>query len=921
MNLSPSLDSETTTPSTPEIWHTQTETALFSKLKTSTKGLSKQEIQSRRKIYGANKLPQAEPPSWWEIAIRQFQSPFVYILAVAGIVSLAVGEFIDAGFIFGVLCLNGAIGGVQEWKAEQNAQALQKLLQIRATVEREGRVYEIDAEELVPGDIIWLESGNRVAADLRLLMTHGFEIDESLLTGESSSVLKNSEWTGDSFIQVADRKNMSYAGSIVVRGRGRGVVVATGMSTEIGGLAKAMMETDSGKPPLIIRMEQFSQTLAWVVMVAILVVGILGILIQGYGVLDMFMFGVALAVAVIPEGLPVALTVALAIGTKRMVERGVIIRRLAAVEGLGSCTMIASDKTGTLTCNELTVKEVRLLNGTVCEVTGQGFAPHGKMIFEGREIDSVNDVGGMEPLITAAVLCNEADLHAHDGEEWLHRGDPTDIALLSLGRKLGIGKEELLETFPQINQIPFEPEYQFSASFHHLPTGEVRTYVKGSPEQVLSMCKGGREEKVLNSVLQTAEEMAAKGFRVLAFAQGPASINLDSNHPPAEPTELEFLGFAGMIDPLREGVREAIASCREAGIEVAMITGDHPVTAFTIARNLGLNLNQDQVVTGAQLQNKSPEEIQEVVKKARVFARVAPHQKLDLVKAMQATGHFVAVTGDGVNDAAALRAANIGAAMGKSGTDVAREAAELVISDDNFATIVAGVEKGRIAYDNIRKVIFMLISTGAAEVVLVILAVAAGFPLPLTPAQLLWLNLVTQGIQDVSMGFEPGEGDELKRRPRDIQEPIFNPLMIERSAIVALWMGILGFFLFKGMLDSGVPLESARNSLLLLIVLFVNIHMFSCRSETKSVFKIPLMQNPVLVFGVLGAFLSHVLAMYLPIGQLVLKTQPVDGKTWLLMVGFASTTLLLMEWHKRWWNKRQVRKGLIWNSLNKPNTA
>lgn len=897
--------SSATPSSSEEAWHTQTEADLFLKLDSTQKGLSSQEAQSRLQTYGANKLPRAEPPPWWEIAIRQFQSPFVYILAVAAVVSLFIGELIDAGFIIGVLCLNATIGGIQEWKAEQSAQALQKLLQIRATVERDGRVYEVSAEDVVPGDTVWLESGNRVPADLRLLMTHGLEIDESLLTGESLPVLKNSAWNGESLAPVADRLNMGYAGSIIIRGRGRGIVTTTGMNTEIGHLAKAMMEAGPGKPPLLIRMEQFSQTLAWVVMISIFVVGFLGILFQGYGVLDMFMFGVALAVAVIPEGLPIALTIALAIGTKRMAEHGVIVRRLAAVEGLGSCTMIASDKTGTLTCNELTVKEIHLPNGSVCQVSGQGFAPNGKIIFNEHTINSINEVEGLESLITTAVLCNEGDLHAHDGK-WSHRGDPTDIALLSLGQKIEVGQEQLLETCPQVNQIPFEPEYQFSASFHQLPSGEIRTFVKGSPEQVLSMCLV--EKKSIKTILQIVEGMAEKGYRVLAFAHGPAPKNLDPHHPPAEPTKLEFLGLAGMIDPLREGVCEAIASCRDAGVDVAIITGDHPITAFTIARELGLEVTPEQVVIGSQLQGKSPEEMREVVKTARVFARVAPYQKLELVNAMRAVGHFVAVTGDGVNDAPALRTANIGAAMGQSGTDVAREAAELVISDDNFATIVKGVRQGRIAYENIRKVIFMLISTGAAEVVVVTLAVAAGFPLPLTPVQLLWMNLVTQGIQDVSMGFEPGEGDELKRKPRDVGEPIFNHLMIERSAFIAVWIGALAFILFQQLLQAGVALESARNILLLFIVLFVNIHMFNCRSETKSAFKTPLMQNPVLLFGVLGAFLSHVLAMYLPAGQMILKTQPVDGQTWLLVVALASTSILLMEWHKRWWNKRQERK-------------
>ncbi len=889
-------------------WHRGDKETLLSHFGGSNRGLSKEDAQTRLKKYGANRLPQAEQAPWWEILFRQFLSPFVYILAVAALVSLAVGEFIDAGFIFGVLCLNAGIGGFQEWKAERSAQALQQLLQIRATVERDGRVFEVKAEKVVPGDIVWLESGNKVPADVRLLMAHGLEVDESLLTGESQAVHKSSDWREDAPVPVADRLNMGHAGSIVVRGRGKGLVVATGMETEVGQVATDMMGTGPGKPPLIVRMDEFSQTLAWVVMVAIFVVGLLGVLIQGYSVLSMFMFAVALAVAVIPEGLPVALTVALSIGTNRMARRKVIVRRLAAVEGLGSCTLIASDKTGTLTCNELTVREIRLPNGALLQVSGQGFVPRGIIMKEEREIKTEDPPEGLDSIIRAMILCNEGDLHRLDGE-WVFRGDPTDIALLSVGEKLGREKEVLLNAHPQINQIPFEPEYQYSASFHKMPDESARVFVKGSPERVLSMCV--QKNETGNSPthwLGVAEEMAAKGYRVLALAEGLASEDLDEAHAPSEPSQLKFLGLVGMIDPLRDGVREAVSACRSAGVEVAIITGDHPVTALAIARDLGLEMTQDQVVTGKVLETKSPDEIKTIVQTARLFARVAPRQKLDLVKAMQRAGHFVAVTGDGVNDAPALRAANIGAAMGKSGTDVAREAAALVISDDNFATIIGGVEEGRIAYSNIRKIIFMLISTGAAEVVLVILAVAFGLPLPLSPVQLLWLNLVTQGIQDVGMGFEPGEGDELKQKPRHPDEPIFNRLMIERSAIVALFMGGLWFLLFYWMLKTGMDLKSARNILLLLVVLFVNVHIANCRSETKSAFQIPLMRNPVLVFGVLTAFLFHVLAMYLPLGQWTLKTEPVSVGTWLLAAGLASTSIILMEWHKRWWNRRQEIK-------------
>ncbi len=888
-------------------WHRGDKENLLSHLGGSNAGLSEKDAQARLKKYGPNRLPQAKPPLWWEILFRQFLSPFVYILAVAALVSLAVGEFIDAGFIFGVLCLNAGIGGFQEWKAERSAQALQQLLQIRATVERDGRVFEVKAETVVPGDIVWLESGNKVPADVRLLMAHGLEVDESLLTGESMAVNKNSAWMEDAPVPVADRLNMAHAGSIVVRGRAKGLVVATGMETEVGQVAVDMMGAGQGIPPLMIRMEKFSQTLAWVVMVAIFIVGLLGVVVQGYSVLSMFMFAVALAVAVIPEGLPVALTVALSIGTNRMARRKVIVRRLAAVEGLGSCTLIASDKTGTLTCNELTVREIRLPDGAILQVTGQGFVPRGIIMKEEREIKPDDPPDGLEAVIRAMVLCNEGDLHRLD-EEWVFRGDPTDIALLSLGEKLGWEKEVLINEFPQINLIPFEPEYQYSASYHQTPEGSARAFVKGSPERVLSMCAEKDENGNSEHWLGVAEELASKGYRVLALAEGAAPENLDEAHAPPEPSQLKFLGLVGMIDPLRDGVREAVSACRNAGIEVAIITGDHPVTALAIARDLGLEMTSDQVVTGKELATKSPDEIRTIVKTARLFARVAPRQKLDLVKAMQQAGHFVAVTGDGVNDAPALRSANIGAAMGKSGTDVAREAAELVISDDNFATIIGGVEEGRIAYSNIRKIIFMLISTGAAEVVLVVLAVAFGLPLPLTPVQLLWLNLVTQGIQDVGMGFEPGEGDELKQKPRHPDEPIFNRLMIERSAIVALFMGGLWFLLFYWMLNAGMDLNTARNTLLLLVVLFVNVHIVNCRSETKSAFQIPLMRNPVLVFGVLAAFLFHVLAMYLPLGQWTLKTEPVGFGTWLAAVGLASTSIILMEGHKRWWNRRQEKK-------------
>ena len=626
---------------------------------------------------------------------------------------------------------------------------------------------------------------------------------------------------------------------------------------------------------------------ALVVMVAAVGIALFGILRHSYGLVEMFMFAVALAVSAIPEGLPVALTVALAVATHRMAQAGVIVRRLPAVEGLGSCTLIASDKTGTLTCNELTVRQICLPDGERFTVTGEGFAPVGQVQRQGKTVPP--GYGPLERLARTAVLCSEADLHSDDGG-WTWRGDPTEIALLSLGRKLGWRRVVALDRHPQVNEIPFEPEYQFSASYHRID-GAVQVLVKGAPERVLAMCQAPPP-----GAAETYHSLAAQGYRVLALAEGAAPPNLEATQLPPPPTGLTLLGFVAMIDPLRPGVAQSIAACHRAGIAVWMVTGDHPTTAAAIAQNLGLS--HHRVVTGQELGEQSERQVQQLIQTSCVFARIAPHQKLQLVAAAQAAGHFVAVTGDGVNDAPALRAAHIGVAMGKAGTDVAREASELVISDDNFATLVAGIREGRIAYDNVRKVIYLLVSTGAAEIVLLGLAVMLGLPLPLLPVQILWLNLVTNGIQDIALAFEPGEGDALQRRPRSPQEPVFNRLMIERTLIAAAVMGGVGFSLFAWLLQAGQEEAAARNSLLLLMVLFENVHIANCRSEVKSSFQLPLGRTPILLMGMAAAFLLHVVAMHLPLGQALLSTQPVAPGTWLLLVGLSLTVLVAMEGHK-----------------------
>lgn len=862
------------------------------------------EAQDRLGSYGPNRLPEQPAPTLWEILLRQFRSPLIYILGAAAAVSLAIGDLKDAGFIAAVLILNALIGGYQEWRAEKSSRALQKFLKIRAMVVRDGEVREIDAEELVPGDLVWVESGNRVPADLRLISARGLEVDESLLTGESLAVVKDPAWIGEVSTPLADRLNMAYAGSVVARGRGKGLVVATGVATSIGQLAQDVMHSAGGKPPLVERMERFSRAIAVAVLAAAILVGLIGFFIHGHSVTQMVMFCIALAVSAIPEGLPVAMTVALAIGTTRMARRNVIVRRLAAVEGLGSCTLIGSDKTGTLTCNELTVREIRLPSGDVFEVTGEGFVPEGQVLFHGEPIASADR---FIQFAHAAVLCNEADLRRNEGS-WAWHGDPTDIALLSLAEKLGVDCHGLQNAHPQVNGIPFESEHQFAASYHG-SHGIYQVLVKGAPERVLAMCDCDDEPALRQKWQTMAETMADRGFRVLALAQGMAPDSLGSSDTPAEPSGLSFLGFVGMIDPLRHGVREAVAACRDAGVSVAMITGDHPVTALAIARNLGLATHPEQVVTGSELVEKSSDELREIMARGRVFARVTPRQKLELVNAAREAGHFVAVTGDGVNDAPALRAANIGVAMGKSGTDVAREAAELVISDDNFASIVAGVEEGRVAYDNVRKVIYLLISTGAAEIVFLIGAVTTGMPLPLLPVQLLWLNLVTNGIQDVALAFEPGERGVLRRQPRPPRERIFDRLMIERTIIGALVMGGVVFGAFVWLLSNGWSEAGARNVILLLMVLFQIVHIGNCRSETQSVFKLSPLRNPILLAGSTVAMLFHVMMMYLPFGRSLLDVEPVAPIVWIALLGCALTITVAIETHKLIWNSRQRNAG------------
>jgi magnesium-transporting ATPase (P-type) len=888
-------------------WHLLDVDEVFEKIQSDLQGLSENEAAERLKEFGRNSLPERKPPGIATIFLHQFLSPLIYILLAAGSLSLLIGEGTDALFIFAVILLNAGLGTFQEWKAEKSAAALQNLLRIFARIRREGKEANIPGEELVPGDIVFLESGSRVPADLRLITIKNLAIDESLLTGESQAVTKNSlPLEGER--PLAERSNMTFAGSTVASGRGTGVVIATGLSTELGQIARAVTETELTKPPLVIRMERFARQISYIVLGFVALLALIS-LTRGAPYIEVFFMAVALAVSAIPEGLPVAMTVALSIATTRMARRNVIVRKLTAVEALGSCTCIASDKTGTLTVNKQTAKVIGLPGGQLFAVTGEGYSGQGMVTTPEGEEPSPAARLCLERLASAAVLCNEARLSEKEGL-WEHNGDAVDVALLALGYKMGLVPGDLRSTVENVGEIPFESECRYAASFYRDDEG-ITVAVKGAVEAVLLFCtdiqtEDGEEPVAPEIIGQEALALAEGGYRVIAVARGRLAEEADLGKADEKTIPpLTFLGLIGLIDPLRPEVKEAINRCKKAGVKVVMVTGDHPATALSIACELGIARDRMDLVTGNQLEKIGSPVIPqylEVVKNASVFSRVAPLQKLDIVEALSMLGHFVAVTGDGVNDAPALRRANIGVAMG-SGTDVAKDTASIIITDDNFASIVGGVEEGRFAYDNIRKVVYLLISTGGAEIVLFSLALFAGLPLPLVAVQLLWLNLVTNGIQDVALAFEGGEPGGMERPPRPPTEGVFNRLMIEQTIVSGICMGLLAFGNWYWLLSLGWDEAAARNSTLLLMVLLENVHAFNCRSERISVFRVPLRRNWLLVGGVAMAQGVHILSMNIPLMQKVLGVAPVSFSHWLTLTLLALPLIVTMELFKMYRNR------------------
>jgi Ca2+-transporting ATPase len=846
-------------------------------LDSTREGLGKEEAARRLLEYGPNRLPEGAGTSVFLIVLHQFQSPFIYVLLAAAVLSLIIGQHMEAALILAVLVVNAVIGGWQEWQADRRVRGLKVLLRGFLPVWREGRLISVDVEHLVPGDIVQLESGLKVPADMRLLEAKALLVDESRLTGESVPIEKRADQSMAPQSLLTERPNMLFAGTTIFRGRGRGLVAATGVSSEMGRMSRALHEPPT-PTPLMRRMERFSRQLGVAVLVLILVIAAIEFL-RGGELTTILLVAVALAVSAVPEALPIATTIVLSISVRRMGQKNVVVRHMSAVEGLGACTVIATDKTGTLTVNRLTVDTIWLPRNDR--------NPAGRV----RPTDS-----RVRAFSFAAARCSEshgADIN-HLGEEI---GDSVDLAFLRLAASANY--DAVMDALSHRGRIAYEPERRYAASFH-TDGGILVGYVKGAPETVLALC--GADEWPSESKLEAERaihDLAESGFRVIAVAAGAVE-----SADPKSLRNLALLGFAGLIDPLRPEAPAAVTAARRAGLRVIMVTGDHPATSCAIARQLGI-LDEDddrEVITGTQLRvldgNRAAFDL--AVSGAKVFARMEPLQKLEIVQSLQRQGHIVAVTGDGINDAAALHAADIGVAMGRGGTDVAREAADLILVDDNFASIVAGIEEGRAAYANLRKVILHCVATGMAGLLLMLLSTLAGLPLPLTAVQILWLNLISNGIQDVSLGFEKPEDGLMLQPPRRADSSIFDRRMVEQILLSGGAIGVLSFGVYFYLFQvSGGNIAAAQGLMLWLMLWFENAHVLNCRSETRSIFVIAPSANWILMAGVVATQILQAAVGFMPGISALLRLESVRFDQVALMAVSALALTAIMEAYKR----------------------
>ena len=897
-------------------WHHLPESEVLELLESDgSSGLDILDVEERQSRFGPNRL--SERPERGALArfLLEFKQPLLLILLVAAIITAVLGEWIDALVILGVVLVTAFIGFVQESRAKGAIDALASHMSVSATTVRAGQRREIPAVELVPGDLVLLQSGDRVPADLRLLRTRDLQIDESSLTGESVPATKQAAQLEQDTV-LADRRNMAYSSTLVTYGTATGAVVAIGDNTEIGRISDLLSSTQTLETPLTRRIAQFSRVLLYAILGLAGATFLVGVT-RGEDWLDMFMAAVALAVGAIPEGLPAAVTITLAIGVGRMARRHSIIRNLPAVETLGSTTVICSDKTGTLTQNQMTVRHIAA-GGESVALSGIGWSPQGELT-RGEGIDAQAPNMALSECLRAGLLCNDSALHETEGG-WRAQGDPTEVALIVAARKSGMAEQWTGPSVERVDTLPFESEHQYMATLHVAPDerGHV-AYVKGSPEAVLRRCSSqlGRDGAVLQldgaAVHRQVEEMAASGLRVLAFARLELPDGSSGIDHPDVAEGLTFLGLQGMIDPPRAEATHAIAECRAAGIRVKMITGDHAETAAAIARQLELDgadasSSPVRVLTGRQLADMPDAELIEAVEHVSVFARVAPEQKLRLVEALQHRGHVVAMTGDGVNDAPALRRADIGVAMGISGTEVSKEAADMVLTDDDFSSIAAAVEEGRGVFANLTKFITWTLPTNVGEGLVIMAAVFLGATLPILPVQILWVNMTTALLLGLMLAFEPKEVDLMRRPPRDPASPILSRALIGRILLVGVLLLVGAFGLFEWELSRGTSIDVARTAAVNVFVFGELFYLFNCRSLTHSMFSVGLFSNRWVWIGV-GTMIALQLAFtYVPLMNQVFHSAPIGSTQWIAILGISLAIYLIVELEKAL-RRRRRRAG------------
>lgn len=893
------------------LWHhTPTDEVVRLLSSDPDKGLDRFEVEARQQRFGANAIPVRSGPGPLIRFLLQFHQPLLYILLVAAAITAFLGEWVDAWVIFGVVLVNAIIGYLQESKAAKALEALARTALTEAQVIRAGEARNVPSTELVPGDIVLLQSGDKVPADLRLLRARDLQVDESALTGESVPVEKKAiELKLD--LPLAERRNMSYASTLVTYGQGRGVVVAIGGKTEVGRISELIATAQVLETPLTRKITKFSRLLLVVILLLATVTFIVGVW-RGQSKFEMFMAAVALAVGAIPEGLPAAVTITLAIGVARMARRRAIIRKLPAVETLGSTTAVCSDKTGTLTVNQMTVREIRA-GGSIFSTTGTGYAPTGDIQAATAEGGDVALNEAVKQCLLAGLLCNDSRL-AEGESRWGVHGDPTEGALIAVAGKAGLGGKALGEQMPRLDTVAFESQHQYMATLHDLRSAQARQlYVKGAVEVILSKCMlalnaaGEIIPLDIDAASQQAEAMAADGLRVLAFA-GRQLPTAKSDITHGDINDLVFFGLQGMIDPPRAEAVAAIKACQTAGIRVKMITGDHAMTARAIAQQLGLDgvdATEDyvpMVKTARDLADTTDDQLIEIADRVTVFARATPELKLRIVRALQAKGHIVAMTGDGVNDAPALKQADIGVAMGIGGTEVAKEAADMVLTDDNFASIEAAIEEGRGVFDNLTKFIVWTLPTNMGEGLVILAAILVGVPLPILPVQILWINMTTAVLLGLTLAFEPKEANVMRRPPRNPQSPILTGELAVRILIVSLVMLAGAFAAFEWALSQGYSEAVARTVSVNVFVMVELFYLFNCRSLTKSMFQIGLFTNRWIGVGVASMVILQLAFTYSPLMHTIFHSAPIGWGAWwrILLSGvFVYTVVGLEKWVRR----------------------